>query len=123
MKRSVLERILREVLTEDGAIGNVTGAMDGGMGSPKTPKAFSKKKQVKNSATLESEEQGYTTVKRPKHPSHTKMWDFVKEAHYNTPHAFVSEEEMMNSEAVKHTEEMGYELANKTKKASDKKKK
>lgn len=123
MKRSQLLEIIKEVLSEDGAIGNVTGAMDGGMGSPKTPNAFAKKGQKTNRAIEVMKKDGFKTVQRPKRPSHTKMFDYLDESHYNTPHAFVSEEEMMNSEAVKHTEEMGYELVKKTKKASDKKNK
>lgn len=123
MKRSKLLEIIKEVLSEDGAVGNVTGAMDGGMGSPKVPAAFAKPGQGENSATKVMKKDGFKTVARPKRPSHTKMFDYLDEAHYSTPHAFVSEEEMINSDAVKHTEEMGYKLVKKTNKASDKKNK
>jgi hypothetical protein len=79
MKRSKLLEIIKEVLSEDGAVGNVTGAMDGGMGSPKTPRAFAKKGQGKNTATKATEKLGYKTVERPKRPLHTKMFDYLDE--------------------------------------------
>lgn len=114
MKRSEIVKAIREVLDEM--------SMSGDAGAYSTPFAFSKKGQGENSATKTMKKDGFKTVQRPKRPSHTKMFDYLDEAHYNTPHAFVSEEEMINSEAVKHTEEMGYELVKKLKKASDKKK-
>ena len=123
MKRSKLLEIIKEVLSEDGAVGNVTGAMDGGMGSPKTPRAFAKKGQGENTATKVMKKDGFKTVQRPKRPSHTKMFDYLDEMHFGTPHAFVTEAEMENSDAVKKTEEMGYKKVNKTNKASDKKNK
>lgn len=122
MKRSQLLEIIREVLTEDGAIGNVTGAMDGGMGSPKTPNAFAKKGQGENTATKVMKKDGFKTVQRPKHPSHTKMFDYLDEMHTLTPHMFISEEELYESEPVKRSEEMGMKLVHKNKKASEKKK-
>jgi hypothetical protein len=123
MKRSKLLEIIKEVLSEDGAVGNVTGAMDGGMGSPKTPRAFAKPGQGENSATKIMKKDGFKTVARPKRPSNTKMFDYLDEMHFGTPHAFVTEAEMENSDAVKHTEEMGYKKVSKTNKASDKKNK
>ena len=122
MKRSVLERIIREVLSEDGSVTGTGASFAPGSGEQyATPFAFRKKRQKEGAGIMAKD--GYKEVKRPKRPSHTKMFDYLDEMHLATPHMFVSEEEMMNSEAVKHTEEMGYELANKTKKASDKKKK
>lgn len=75
MKKSQVAEIIKEVLDEM----NVTGAMDGGMGSPKTPRAFAKKGQGKNAATKTAERLGYKTVARPKRPSHTKMFDYLDE--------------------------------------------
>jgi len=119
MKRSKLLEIIKEVLSEDGAVGNVTGAV----GGYSTPNAFAKPGQGKNVATKATEKLGFKTVSRPKHPSHTKGFDYLDEMHFGTPHAFVSEAEMENSDAVKKTEEMGYKLVKKTNKASDKKNK
>jgi hypothetical protein len=120
MKRSELLEIIKEVLSEDG---NVTA----NVGPTATPNMFAKPGQGDNRATkMMKKTFGYTAAPRPKHPTHTKMFDYLNErgaGHFATPHAFVSEEEMMNSDAVKHTEEMGYELVKKTNKASDKKNK
>lgn len=117
MKRSELVKIIKEILSEEG---NVTG----NIGPIATPFAFSKKGAGKNAATKATEKMtGMKVIKRPDHPSHTKMFDFLNErgaGHYATPHAFVSETEMEDSEAVKHTEEMGYKKV-KTGKKSDKK--
>ena len=49
-------------------MGNVTAAMSGGEGSPKTPNAFAKKGQGKNVATKTAEHLGYKTVKDKKIP-------------------------------------------------------
>jgi len=75
MKRSKLLEIIKEVLSEDGAVGNVTGAVGGYL----TPKAFAKPGQGKNVATKTMEKDGFKTVKRPKHPSHTKGFDYLDE--------------------------------------------
>ena len=117
MKRSQIVQAIREVLEEM--------STTGGVGGYSTPFAFSKKGAGANAATKASQKLGFKAAPRPKHPSHTKMFDYLNErgaGHIATPHAFVSEEEMMNSDAVKHTEEMGYKLVKKTNKASDKKK-
>jgi len=74
MKRSKLLEIIKEVLSEDGAMGNVTGAV----GGYSTPKAFAKPGQEKNAATLESERLGMKTVKQKKYPYSTKMIDYKK---------------------------------------------
>jgi hypothetical protein len=79
MKRSQLLEIIKEVLSEDGAVGNVTGAMDGGMGSPKTPNAFAKKGQGKNVATKTAEKLGYKTVKMKKRPYNTEGFTYLDE--------------------------------------------
>jgi hypothetical protein len=75
MKRSQIVKAVQEVLQEM----STTGAMDGGMGSPKTPNAFAKPGQGKNVATKTAEKLGYKTVERPKRPSHTKMFDYLDE--------------------------------------------
>jgi hypothetical protein len=123
MKRSKLLEIIKEVLSEDGAVGNVTAAMDGGMGSPKVPAAFAKPGQGENSATKVMKKDGFKTVKMKKRPYDTKAFRYLDEMYTQTPHVFVTEAEMENSDAVKHTEEMGYKLVKKTNKASDKKNK
>ena len=75
MKRSHLLEIIREILSEDGAVGNVTGAV----GGYSTPKAFAKKGQGKNVATKTGEKLGFKTVERPKRPSNTKMFTYLDE--------------------------------------------
>jgi hypothetical protein len=115
MKRSEIVKAIHEVLEEM--------SVSGDAGGYSTPNAFAKPGQGKNKGTLESEKLGFKTVQRPKRLSHTKMIDYLDEMHFGTPHAFVTEAEMENSDAVKHTEEMGYKLVKKTNKASDKKNK
>ena len=115
MKKSRLIQMIKEVLDEM----NTTGAV-----SPTAiPNMFAKPGQGENSATKVMKKDGFKTVARPKRPSNTKMFDYLDEMHFGTPHAFVTEAEMENSDAVKHTEEMGYKKVNKTNKASDKKNK
>ena len=106
MKRSKLLEIIKEVLSEDG---NVTAKV----GPTATPNMFAKPGQGENSATKVMKKDGFKTVARPKRPSHTKMFDYLDEMQVSSPHVFVSEEEMINSDAVKHTEEMGYKLVKK----------
>lgn len=79
MKRSQLLEIIKEVLSEDGAIGNVTGAMDGGMGSPKTPNAFAKKGQKTNRAIEVMKKDGFKPVKMKKRPYNTKGFTYLDE--------------------------------------------
>jgi hypothetical protein len=74
MKRSQIKELLREILTEDGAVGNVTAAV----GAYQTPKAFAKKGQGKNVATKTAEHLGMKTVKEKKYPYSTKMFDYKK---------------------------------------------
>ena len=71
MNREAIIELVREIIGEM----NLTGAVGGYM----TPKAFSKKGQGKNLATKTAEKLGYTTIKRPKRPSHTKMFDYLDE--------------------------------------------
>tara|TARA_R110000868_G_scaffold141607_2_gene358223 strand:+ start:1782 stop:2120 length:339 start_codon:yes stop_codon:yes gene_type:complete len=112
MKKSHLVDIIKEVLSEE-------GSMTGAVGPIATPFAFSKKGAGKNAATKASEKMlGMKTVKRPKRPSNTKMFDYLDEMQTTTPHAFVAETQMENSDAVKHTEKLGYSKVKK----SDKKK-
>ena len=81
MKRSKLLEIIKEILGEQegGAVGNVAAAVGGGEGPPRTPRAFAKPGQGKNTATKATEKLGYKTVERPKRPSHTKMFDYLDE--------------------------------------------
>jgi len=77
MKRSKLLEIIKEVLEEEG---NVTGAIDGGMGSPKIPAAFTAPGQKgPNKPTRLMKKYGFKTVSRPKRPSHTKGFDYLDE--------------------------------------------
>ncbi len=84
MKRSKIMELIREVLDEMSVTGGGAAApADGratftpGQGEQyATPKAFSKKKQTKKKVTKEIINSGYKEVQRPKHPSHTDMWDF-----------------------------------------------
>ena len=115
MKRSEIVKAIHEVLEEM--------STTGGVGGYSTPFAFSKKGAGANAATKATQKLGFKTAPRPKHPSNTKMFDYLDEMQVNTPHAFVSEKAMMNSDAVKHTEEIGYKLVKKINKASDKKNK
>ena len=115
MKRSEILKAVQEVLEEM--------STTGGVGGYSTPFAFSKKGAGANAATKASQKLGFKAAPRPKHPSHTKMFDYLDEMQVNTPHAFVTEAEMENSDAVKHTEEIGYKLVKQTNKASDKKNK
>jgi hypothetical protein len=122
MKRSVLERIIREILAEDGSVTGTGASFAPGSGEQyATLFAFGKKRQKEGAGIMAKD--GYKEVKRPKRPSHSDLADYLDESHFNTPHAFVTEAEMENSDAVKHTEEMGYKLVKKTNKASDKKNK
>ena len=105
MKRSEIIKAVQEVLEEM--------STTGGVGGYSTPFAFSKKGAGANAATKASQKLGFKTVARPKRPSHTKMFDYLDEMQVSSPHVFVSEEEMINSDAVKHTEEMGYKLVKK----------
>ena len=111
MKRSQVKELLREILNEDGVIGNVTAAV----GAYQTPRAFAKKGQGKNVATKTAEHLGMKTVQRPKRPSHSKLVDYLDEHHFSTPHMFVSETEMANSPAVKKTEKLRYKKVKSTK--------
>ena len=80
MKKSKIAEIIREILGEMSVTGGGGGAAPAGGGATftpgtgeqyATPKAFSKKK-----VTKETKNSGYKEVQRPKHPSHTDMWDF-----------------------------------------------
>jgi len=108
MKKSELVQKIKEVLAEMSTTGTGASFSPGQGEQYATPFAFSKKGQGKNAATKQGERLGLKVVKRPNHPSHTKMFDYLEEMHYGTPHAFVPETEMEDSDAVKHTEEMGY---------------
>ena len=114
MKISELRRIVKGVLDEM--------SVSAGAGAYSTPFAFAKKGQGKNIATKTAEKLGYKAVKRPKHPSHTKMFDYLQERlGFITPNAFVSEKEMYESDSVKYMENIGMEVVNKPKHPSTKK--
>jgi len=114
MKRTDLVNIIREILEEDG---NVTG----NVGGYSTPNAFSKKSQGKNSATKFTEKAfGMKTVERPKHPSHSKMVDYLDEMQYNSPNAFTSEKGLFDQPAVKYSKQMEMKVVDEPKKLSTK---
>lgn len=114
MKISELRQIVRGVLDEM--------SVSAGAGAYSTPFAFAKKGQGKNVATKTAEKLGYKTVQRPKHPSHTKMFDYLQERlGFIITNAFVSEKEMYESDPVKYMEEIGMEVVNKPKHPSTKK--
>jgi len=115
MKRSEIIKAIQEVLEEM--------STTGGVGGYSTPFAFSKKGVGANAATKASQKLGFKAAPRPKHPSDTKMFDYLDEMQVSSPNVFVSEAEMENSDAVKKTKEMGYKLVKKTNTASDKKNK
>jgi hypothetical protein len=117
MKKSEIVKAVKEVLQEMSMTGGGASFTPGSGEQYATPFAFSKKGQGKNAATKQGEKLGLKVVKRPKHPSHTKMFDFLDEMHYGTPHAFVPEVQMEDSDAVKHTEEMGYTKVKASKKS------
>ena len=113
MKKSLLVQALQEVLKEM--------SVSGDAGGYSTPFAFAKKGAGKNVATKTAEKLGYKTVQRPKHPSHTKMFDYLNEKlGFVTPNAFTSEKGMYEQPAVKYMEEIGMEVIDKPKNLSSK---
>lgn len=123
MKRSEVVKAVQEVLAEMSTTGTGASFTPGTGAQYATPYAFSKG-TGKNRATKYLEKLGYKTVKRPKRPSHTKMFDYLNErgaGAYVTPNAFVSEKEMYDQPAVKYMEQIGMEVVDKPKKLSTKK--
>jgi hypothetical protein len=121
MKRSQVVEIIKEVLSEMSTTGTGASFTPGAGEQYATPYAFSKK-TGKNRATKYLEKLGYKTVKRPKRPSHTEMFDYLNErgGDYVTPNAFTSEAEMYDQPAVKYMEQIGMEVVNKPKNPSKK---
>ena len=70
MKRSVLIKVVREVIEEMSTTAGVAGYQ--------TPFAFSKGNK-KNRATKKMEKLGYKVVKQKKRPYNTKMFDYLDE--------------------------------------------
>ncbi len=64
-----IQKLVQEVIEEM----NVTGAI----AAPSIPFTFAKPGQGDNAATKQAKRSGYTAVKRPKHPYHTKMFDYL----------------------------------------------
>jgi hypothetical protein len=79
MKRSEVVKAVQEVLQETSTTGGGASFAPGSGEHYATPFAFSKKGQGKNAATKQGERLGLKTVERPKHPSHTKMFDYLDE--------------------------------------------
>lgn len=78
MKKSKLKELVEEVLNELSATGGGASFSPGVGANYATPFAFGKKGQ-KNRATKFLEKLGYTTVKLPKKPYHTKLIDYLDE--------------------------------------------
>lgn len=74
MKKSSLKELIKEILEEEGAIGNVSAAAGGYL----TPNAFAKNKNEKNKATQTAEKLGFKIIKPKKYPYSTKMIDYKK---------------------------------------------
>ena len=68
-----IKSLVREILEEEGAVGNTTAAVPGYL----TPKAFSPKGQKKNAATKTAEKQGWKATKgETTMPSDSKVRDY-----------------------------------------------
>lgn len=125
MKRSVLEKLIREILSEEGApaaSANVTAALSGGKGSPLVPRAFAKPGQKSPGAGIMAKD-GYKEVKRPKRPSSKAFATYLHEegaSAYQAPFAFTTEESLYNHDAIKISEKLGMEVVNKPKNSSKK---
>lgn len=78
MKRTELENIVKEVLTELSATGGGASFTPGVGMNYATPFSFGKKGQ-KNRATKFLEKIGYKVVRLPKRPYHTKLIDYLDE--------------------------------------------
>lgn len=79
MKLEDLGKVLKEVLEEMSVTGGGASFTPGTGEQYATPRAFSKKGQKTNAAIKTAEKFGYTRVERPKHPSHTKLVDYLEE--------------------------------------------
>jgi hypothetical protein len=78
VKKSELRKIVEEVLKEQSATGGGASFLPGIGPNYATRFAFGKKGK-KNRATKFLEKLGYTTVKLPKRPYHTKLIDYLDE--------------------------------------------
>jgi hypothetical protein len=84
MKKSKLVDIIKEILDEMSTTGGGAGAAPTGGAATFTPGTGEQyavplrttKKKVKKGVTKETADSGYKEIQRPKHPSHTDMWDF-----------------------------------------------
>ena len=84
MKKSKIVEIIKEVLGEMSVTGGGGGAAPAGREATFTPGTGENyaeplrttKKKAKKGVTRETVDSGYKEVQRPKHPSHTDMWDF-----------------------------------------------
>ena len=77
MKREQLRSLVKEMLDEISATGTGASFTPGQGAQYATPHAFSKNKKD-NRATKYAKKLGYTKAKRPKRPSHTKMFDYLQ---------------------------------------------
>lgn len=84
MKKSKLVDIIKEILDEMSVTGGGGGAAPAGGGATFTPGTGEQyavplrttKKKAKKGVTKETVDSGYKEVQRPKHPSHTDLFDF-----------------------------------------------
>lgn len=121
MKKSELIQKIKEVLAEMSTTGTGASFSPGQGEQYATPYAFSKKGAGKNAATKQGERLGLKVVKRPKHPSHTKMFDYLNEdggGITDVPYAFTTEEGLYTHDGVKISEKLEMELVDKKKKST-----
>ena len=80
MKKSDINKIVQEVLKEMSVTGGGGGAAPVGGGATFTPGQGENYavplRTNKKKVTKETVDSGYKEIQRPKHPSHTDMWDF-----------------------------------------------
>ena len=77
MRKSELRTLVQEVLDEISTTGTGATFTPGTGAQYATPYAFSKNKRD-NRATKVLKKIGYKKAKRPKRPSHTKLFDYLQ---------------------------------------------
>ena len=122
MKRSRLLEIIREVLSESGAMENVTANTGGGAGNPQVPNMIAKPGQGENSATKFTKKAfGFTTVQEKQRQYSTEMVDYINEedaGNAEAPYAFTTEEDLHTHAGVKISEKLGMQIVDKKKKST-----
>lgn len=75
MKLSEFKALLKEVLKEANVTGTGASFSPGQGEQYATPAAFGNAKRAKKTLTQD----GYKEIKRPKRPSHTKLFDYLEQ--------------------------------------------